>query len=926
MADSEISMNVKIDGPAKLEKELAKFANLTKAIQGNLAHVANDIKDYTDATKTLLSRAQSTGSASLTSLAKGSFDNVSASESMGANYDAQSRRLEQYTKKVDELNKKVADGSISQEKATEQLKRYNAEMARLTEQSSNLVTTYEATKWDFANSLPGIDEMLAKYAQFTDQTNNVLDSAKRLREELLAQANAYREQLEALDSTAPGYAKQAEALQRSETNARNLAEATSKVIANTEKTVSRMQAMANTVNASAQSQAKFTAELNKNMAAYSQMEERVSTLTAKRDLQDQQRENTLKKLSDAEQARAAKEAYQLELATKNRRELAQVIRELGAAMKAAANASDTEALKKYEQQLGAARSQMRKLNMQANMTRMLFAQQAQVGQRVASNFQTLTTGLGDFSKAAEKGELNITGMASAFIDMGLAIKAGLGPLALAMGALQLAQNTFNSYAKTKQKVAEAEKQNVEILQAEKDLYNELATARADYNAQIALATTLQDINTEYDGIKTKLQDSLHLIEANTRAELARLALVKEEEEYTRIQKRYELGRAFKRGEISDDEYRKQIIELDKQQAIAEAHLKLDEALEKRKQALQGVTQKKGVAKQADSLATHAEAYFNSFSVTDSEINIVENKIQEQRETIKKINDEIKKFLVELGWPEAEADAIVKEGDIQAAIINSPYYRDRSSLGQKFVNKLINAAPSFRNRQNALNNISAFQGELNDMLGGRSIAEYKRERDKAEQIFTLRRTEADTAQRAYEDAQRDFDSLPTRDALNKDFQSTLKNIRFIAGEKIKDVDNDIEIRKADAARLAALNAVKNKVGQLTTDQLSKARKKAESGLWTDNDKDYQNAVDILNEYDNEINRRQELRTSSVAKYLGDKIFDSKEVTAVLKMYDTAVTENNQAMKEVAAYLLRTGRKYIETTEDLKRTNNKLRDME
>lgn len=510
----------------------------------------------------------------------------------------------------------------------------------------------------------------------------------------------------------------------------------------------------------------------------------------------------------------------------------------------------------------------------------------------------------------------------------MAIKTGLGPIAIVTGALQVVQTLYNSYAQTKKKVAEAEKANSAILEAEKTLYEELATARKDYDAQVQLATSLQNLNAEYDGIKTKLADSLKLIEESTRAEIQRLSIVQDEAEFQRTQERYELGRAFKRGDITDEEYRRRLILLDKEKATAEANKTAAEAQVKLDAATQTAEQKEATAKAAFGSWDTAAQTLKQFTVTEDEISRRQTGIAGQQKTADEQKQRARQLLQQIGLPESEIDRILQLGYIPESYTTrggkSLQFRKRD--GSFWDSDMLEVDYVLKNAYTATQSAQRMQGELDSLLGGRSAADYNQARALAVQEEEKRRAEKDTATAESIAAWRAVRGMPTTGEIQAAQQNAVGRANWEANQKILDLENDVAVAKADAERARRLAEATENLQTMSTAQLNAAAKQAKSDARSENIKDSELAQDLLGRYSDERLRRAGVRKQMRADLFGDRQFDSAEVTNTLNMAEKAMQENNHAMREIAQYLLRTGMQYTQNTQDLTRIKNKLNEMQ
>lgn len=622
-----------------------------------------------------------------------------------------------------------------------------------------------------------------------------------------------------------------------------------------------------------------------------------------------------------------KDQYRLEMTTKNRLELIKVIRELEASLRGAIQNQDADAIKATEEKLAVAKQQFEKLNQEQAMLQIQFAQQMQAGQQLAQSFDALSEGLGNFSESVENGTVNLAGMANSIMQVGMAVKAGLGPIAWIIAALQVLQSAYNSYAQTQKRIQELEKENKNILQSEKDLYSDLKQARADYDAQVAQTKSLAALKTEYTAIKDQLAESLKLIEKSTRAELVRLSLIKDEEEFAQLQERYELGRSFKRGDISEAEYRKRIVELDKKKATAEAEREAAKAQAELAGKKAAAEQKAGVAQDALNALAPAVQTLQGFKVTDATIDAYSGKISQQQGAADEYSKKIAEWLVsQFSFNVVDAENISKSTDVWQALESYSPNAARilslssSILKRKELDALIGG------RDTAAGSANKLETELTALLGGRSVADYKNARTLARQEEETRRNEYNAANEAARSAWQDYYNSPSARDIDIVRGKAIRAAEFESEQRLADIANDAAIAAADAKRAAELAAARGALASMTGGDLKQALQNIAPGLASTNTKDKAHAEALAEIYTAEQARRSSERTTYKKQYLSDKKFDASEIDAVFAMYDKGIEENNKALQALAKYLLKNGQKYAETTADLKRVKNKLSDMQ
>jgi hypothetical protein len=253
--------------------------------------------------------------------------------------------------------------------------------------------------------------------------------------------------------------------------------------------------------------------------------------------------------------------YQMKLAAMSKRELVAEIQRLTKARKDAAAAGNEYNYKEYGEQLRIARQELRKMNQEQQVNKIAFLQQAQVAQQMGANLRTLTDGVMSFGESLENGTLNLTGMASAAISLGMAIKAGLGPLGWALAAVEALTLAWNVYAKKRKEIEAAEAEQNKKAQELAAAYNDAADAVERLAAREVDLQKLNDLKQAYADLNTELRTRNDLLDASLRKLSAELAMRAKEEDFEKTLKRNEIMREFWSGRIDEEERDRRLDEL-----------------------------------------------------------------------------------------------------------------------------------------------------------------------------------------------------------------------------------------------------------------------------------------------------------------------------------------------------------------------------
>lgn len=684
----------------------------------------------------------------------------------------------------------------------------------------------------------------------------------------IAGIEPYREEsLELINKAAAGYEKLASMAQM----AANAAERFRKVGADgltTEEMIKQTQAAEKQLETlRAQS-----VELERSIAAQREQLNVLRETTAEqqkqaqvRSAEDKEREKSI--AIREREAKAEEEAdFKMKLAGKTRLELSAIYKELAQKAKEASAAQDYEAAAKYERQMQLVNQTLRKVNTSARIANIALMQQAQAAQRIGQNLEALTTGFSGLSEALENGELNLTSMGSAFISLMRDFKAGLGPIGWVMLALQGLQAVLNNHAKIQKKIAESEKENAKILSNEKTLYEELKTAREEYDAQISLANSLTEVKNTYGDIKTTLTDSLKLIEDSTKAELVRLSLIKDEEEFARIQQKYELGRAYKRGDISEEDYRKRLVSLEQEQKTAEAKRRAAEQETKLEAQRKVAEKKEDAATTAMNQWSAAEKAYNSFNVSDKTISSYENKILKQKEIAAEEEKKARDILERAGVSDKNIDYALKNGLTREFFQSLERFQlstgDAAILGHYI-----------ENRRVALGSANKMQQELTDILGGRTSFEYTTQKNIAKQSLDFWTQQKDATQEEAIRAWQDVNNQPTKTDISNAAKNEVNKINAEAREKIKDIENDVAVAQLSKMRAEELKGLKNAVSNLSEQEINQLLR--ENAGVMGNEKATPGEIQFANEK-SAILRAESARRKGNVKKAKDQLFEDGKI--------------------------------------------------
>lgn len=183
--------------------------------------------------------------------------------------------------------------------------------------------------------------------------------------------------------------------------------------------------------------------------------------------------------SDKEAERQKQLAEMMRLTMMTRKELRAEILRLIDAQKSAAAQNNSKAYEELTTSINRAKEALEKLNTAQQVGMIAMQQQAQTGMQFAQ-------GLGSMKTAAGQGAAGLATMATQAIALGMAIKAGLGPIGWVMAALQGLGMIVTYFSDKSKKEAEAIKAATKALEEQSAALNKNAEAHEKNAAAQAL--------------------------------------------------------------------------------------------------------------------------------------------------------------------------------------------------------------------------------------------------------------------------------------------------------------------------------------------------------------------------------------------------------------------------------------------------------
>lgn len=267
----------------------------------------------------------------------------------------------------------------------------------------------------------------------------------------------------------------------------------------------------------------------------------------------QRRSAAEQRAADREEQIASRRQTRLSLEGKSYVELARHLKALVAAREEAAQAGDGEAYDQLTAQIKGTRAAVEDLTTRTNIARTAMLGKAQAGMMVADQMGQLANGFRD-------GSVSAAGFATTIMSVGMAIKAGLGPIGWAMAAVQALQMAWDYFSSRQQQAEEAMKKADAAMKELNKTVAENARAIAEaterhleYTHQLKLNRASDAAKEEMTVLKRKHEFELQAAEENERKTRDRVAAEREL-----------LNAQVQAGKLTADEYERQSKRLDEQ--------------------------------------------------------------------------------------------------------------------------------------------------------------------------------------------------------------------------------------------------------------------------------------------------------------------------------------------------------------------------
>ena len=304
--------------------------------------------------------------------------------------------------------------------------------------------------------------LLQMLKQVNDELRNVYANAAAGRDDAQQRAAGLRDEAAALDEQLPGFEQKRAALLQ-EAAAYDRIAASQEVVrqgaqarlADVEKVVKlagdgrldeagalaqRGQREATKLAGREQAVDNAQVQLDANKAAAAEKERAAA---AERLAKERERAAAAAKKQRAEEELLNKE---MEFSVMSRQQLAKELQRLTKERAAAAAVKDHVRYELLGRHIMAANRQMERMTRSLQMSKITGMQQVQMAQSVAAGVSQMGAEFANLGESVENGTVSLSGMSSAAIGLGMAIKTGMGPIGWAMLALEALVAAWNFFA------------------------------------------------------------------------------------------------------------------------------------------------------------------------------------------------------------------------------------------------------------------------------------------------------------------------------------------------------------------------------------------------------------------------------------------------------------------------------------------------
>ncbi len=460
VADAEAQM-------MRAQELLEQFKGLVQGTADDLAGMGEEAYGVADAVGLMRERAAKTGNEGLRQVADGSFSvGAERAAGLGERHGKITAQLERLGDRMREVAGVFEAGELTAGQAVVRLERLVKVAVKARRAVDGLGEAVVQTEQDLMAS-NALDDFLGKFSLVGSEVDGALASVRRMKEGLLENSAALREEQAGLEDSAAGFHQANAALEgyigSNEALLRHLQQ-TERALEAQKAKLAEVGMNADGSPASVEEAAKGVERLavahEKQVERIDQAKGRLRATLAREAAMDE-RETEKAEARAVREANAAERvaekeavvAAEMRFSMMNKQQLAGAVERLTRARQEAARVNDAKRYAELTRELMAANRQMEHVNRGLQMNRIAGAQQVQMAQSVAAGVRQMGSELASFGQNVEEGTVSLQGMSSAAIGLGMAIKTGMGPIGGAMLALEALVAAWNFFAQ-KRKVDE----------------------------------------------------------------------------------------------------------------------------------------------------------------------------------------------------------------------------------------------------------------------------------------------------------------------------------------------------------------------------------------------------------------------------------------------------------------------------------------
>lgn len=444
--------------------------------------------------------------------------------------------------------------------------------------------------------------------------------------------------------------------------------------------------------------------------------------------------------------------------------------------------------------------------MAGNVRTMTWLQQAQAARRLTKAVSELSDSFSTLAEDAQNGNLNLTAMVGNMAMLGYAMKGALGPISAIVLAVETLQGAWNAYARSTKRAQEAEADIQATLKISKKAYDAAKDAKQAYLKQEERKNEIEKLKEEYAALNAEIERGLNLIKETIAAEIARLALTEDEAEHAETMRKAELGRKLMTGEISQEEYQQELIDMNRQSKIRKAEAAMTRAEVTKRGTADSLTASRADFTEKQRKANELEQVYIQF-LPEEELEAMKRGRDELRarreERYKRVREAEREEKNALGGGWFGLDAIERHSRIKSMKAEL-HTADRALLD--------------------------YDTWLDKKLGGESIESYEARKGQAKARLDIAKGERDKAGQSVEAAwNADNDAARKLQETRTRSRQEIRQASEYADSELKTMKVKEEERKRQAERDKDYRTLQKKIADMTNDEIRGAQASIQEAL-------------------------------------------------------------------------------------------------